>query len=135
MVPNARDVSLVFDIEKHENAAVSALEQDATTGGKSVMECWEMLLDDCNDGECTTDASTDLITLAELILGDSSSTSCHATRTVLTEGIANYCFKEIPSANKRFDSTPMYEPRQLDIVNNMRSKAKAEEEETNKWAD
>lgn len=134
MVPNARDLMDAVQIEEHEMAAVSALEQDAVSGGKSVMEVWEMILDDCNDEDCSVEASTDLITLSELILGDSSSTSCYATRIVLTEGIANYCFKEI-SATKRFDSPPIYEPRQLDIVTTMRSRAKVEEEEASKWAE
>jgi exoribonuclease-2 len=113
-----------------------------------------MLLDDCNDDECETtiaEASTDLVTLSELILGDSSSTSCYATRAILTSGVEQFCFKEIANKNTKAvgagagagtgvdnrdrDRGPMYEPRQVHIVDTMRNRAKVEANEAAKWED
>lgn len=123
-------------IEQHENAAANALGKDAAAGGQSVAEVWEMLLEDCNDDErASGEATADLVTLSELILGDSSSISCYATRAVLTEGVENFCFKEIGNANFDTVGGPMYEPRQMDIVATMRSRAKVEAREAARWED
>jgi len=133
MVPNAREIMTQAQIVQHENAAANALQKDAAAGGQSVAEVWEMLLEDCNDEECAAEATADLVTLSELILGDSSSISCYATRAVLTEGVESFCFKEV--GNGYFDpaSGPMYEPRQMDIVATMRNRAKVEAKEAARW--
>mmetsp|Transcript_20693 Transcript_20693/g.44936 ORF Transcript_20693/g.44936 Transcript_20693/m.44936 type:complete len:806 (+) Transcript_20693:151-2568(+) len=132
MVPNGRAMSTETQIEQHENAAATALESDVAANGQSVAEVWEMLLEDCNDDE-SCQVGVDLITLSELILGDSTSTSCYATRAMLTEGVESYCFKEI-GGNKFDDSGgPMYEPRQMEVVENLRSIAKVEAQEAAKW--
>merc|ERR1740130_1063129 len=118
MVPNAREITTQVQIEQHETAATNALEQDAAAGGQSVAEVWEMLLEDCNDDEscASDDATADLVTLSDLILGDSSSMACYATRAVLTEGVESFCFKEIGNTNFDPVGGPIYEPRQMDVV-------------------
>jgi len=76
LVPNARGVTTQSEIGRHEDAAFDALENDAADTGEMVRTVWEMLLEDCNNDElCTAEAGTDLVTLSELILGDSSSIS------------------------------------------------------------
>ena len=126
MVPNAREISSEHQIEQHEIAAADALEKDGAAGGQSVAEVWEMLLDE--------EPFVDLQTLSELILGDSTSISCYATRAVLTEGVEKFCFKEINGGNKDFDSVgPMYEPRPMEVVEAMRSRGMVEAREAAKW--
>jgi len=70
IVPNARSISEESQIERHESAAAAALEDDMATGGQSIAEVWEMLLED-------DDEAVNLATLSELIRGDSTSVSCY----------------------------------------------------------
>ena len=137
MVPKAREIMTQVQIEQHETAAANALEKDAAAGGQSVAEVWEMLLEDCNDDEscASDDATADLVTLSDLILGDSSSMACYATRAVLTEGVESFCFKEIGNTNFDPVGGPIYEPRQMDVVATMRSRAKVEAMEAARWED
>ncbi|OEU19375.1 RNB-domain-containing protein [Fragilariopsis cylindrus CCMP1102] len=136
MVPKAREIMTQVQIEQHQTAAATALEKDAAAGGQSVAEVWEMLLEDCNDDEsCASDATADLVTLSDLILGDSSSMACYATRAVLTEGVESFCFKEIGNTNFDLVGGPIYEPRQMDVVATMRSRAKVEAMEAARWED
>jgi len=126
VVPNGRvDTSDITQIEQHESAAASALSDDMALGGQNVMEMWELLLEE----EDATN-SIDLVTISELLLGDSSSISCYATKALLTEGVASYCFKELGG---KLADLPLYEPRQVHIVENMRSRAEIEAKEASKW--
>ena len=130
VVPNGRvDVSDVTQIEKHESAAAAALLDDTEVGGQNVMEMWELLLEEDNDDGASTN-TIDLVTISELLLGDSTSISCYATKILLTEGVANYCFKEL--GGKLADQT-LYEPRQVHVVENMRGQAEIEAKEASKW--
>ena len=107
VVPNGLAISTEAEIARHESAAATALAEDVAEGGRDVAELWEMLSEEGGDA--------DLVTLAELLSGDASSVSCHATRAVLTLGAANFYFKEITP--KSLDGTgPTYEPRQADVV-------------------
>merc|ERR1719253_735458 len=131
LVPNALGVTTQSEIGRHEDAAIDALENDAADTGEMVRTVWEMLLEDCNNDElCTAEAGTDLVTLSELILGDSSSISCYATRAVLTRGAEHFCFKEIGG---NVINCPTYEPRQQGDVETMRSRAKVEAMEAARW--
>jgi len=130
VVPNGRvDVSDVTQIEEHESAAAAALLDDMEMGGQNVMEMWELLLEEDSENDASTN-TIDLITVSELLLGDSTSISCYATKILLTEGVANYCFKEL--GGKLADAT-MYEPRQVHVVENMRGQAEIEAKEASKW--
>mmetsp|Transcript_16022 Transcript_16022/g.26076 ORF Transcript_16022/g.26076 Transcript_16022/m.26076 type:complete len:821 (+) Transcript_16022:217-2679(+) len=125
--------SQVGQIAQHESAAAAALEEDSAAGGQSVAEVWEMLLDDNDDNN--EPSTIDLTTLSELLLGDATSISCYATRAVLTEGVESFCFKEITKGGKLWDDNagPMYEPRQADVVETLRSRAKVQAQEVAKW--
>jgi exoribonuclease-2 len=108
------------DIASHEDAATEALAHDKASQGEDVVSVWEMLVEDGGESE------TDLETLAELIVGDASSRACYAARAVLTVGVESCCFKEGRGDN-------MYVPRPPDIVEALRSKARAEAEVEAKW--
>jgi exoribonuclease-2 len=121
IVPGAFSISKTEEIERHELAAADALQKDADTRGANVKEVYEMLLEEEADAQ-----TVDLGTLAELIVGDDSSVSCYATRVVLSNGMERFCFKEVLNR---------YEPRPLDVVEALTSKARSEEAEKNRWAD
>jgi exoribonuclease-2 len=108
------------DIAAHEDAATDALAHDKAVGGADVVAVWEMLVEDGDSSE------TDLETLAELIIGDASSRACYAARVVLMAGVESWCFKEARGEN-------MFEPRSPDVVEALRSKARAEAEVEAKW--
>lgn len=130
VVPNGRiDASDVTQIEKHESAAAAVLLDDMEVGGQNVMEMWELLLEEDNEDDASTN-TIDLVTISELLLGDSTSISCYATKILLTEGVASYCFKEL--GGKLADAT-MYEPRQVHVVENMRGQAEIEAKEASEW--
>jgi exoribonuclease-2 len=125
VVPNGFSILTEEQIGEHERAAAEALEDDATGSGEAVLEVWEMLLED------DPSATIELTTLADLIVGDDSSQSCYATRKVLRDGIANFCFKEV--VVKGNNSSPHYEPRPANIVEALKTKAAADAEEKAKW--
>ena len=128
-VPNGYSISTEEQIAEHERAAAVALEDDAVASGEAVLEVWEMLLED------DPSATIELTTLADLIAGDDRSISCYATKRVLTDGVANYCFKEVGVKGKltRDNACPQFEPRPNDIVEALKAKAAADAAEKAKW--
>ena len=89
-----------------------------------------MILDDTdneNNNEKAATISTDLPTLSELLIGDSTSLSCYATRAILLYGVENMCFK--PSAKVE----NAFETRTMEVVRGMRNKARAEAEIEARW--
>lgn len=130
VVPNGWSISTEAQIEEHERAAAAAMENDAAAGGQNVAEVWEMLLED-DAGE------VELTTLADLIVGDDSSIACYAARAVLTDGVESFCFKEVNRKGKLSEDSidAIYEPRSADVVETMRSRARAEAKEEAKWAE
>lgn len=129
VMPNGYSILTEDEIEEHERAAAEALKNDATASGEAVLEVWEMLLED------DPSATIELTTLADLIAGDDSSISCYATRKVLIDGVANFCFKEVGVKGKftEDNACPQYEPRPIDIVDALKSKAAADAEEKARW--
>ena len=125
VMPNGYSILTEDEIGEHERAAAEALENDATASGEAVLEVWEMLLED------DPSATIELTTLADLIAGDDSSISCFATRKVLADGVANFCFKEVGVKGKLTEDNacPQYEPRPTDVVEALKSKAAADAEE------
>lgn len=120
IVPGGRATTQA-ELEAHQNAASSALEEADITNGADVASVWEMLLE---DGE----NEADLETLADLIIGDASSLACYATRAVLTNGAESACyFKEAKG-----DSN-MFELRPSNVVEALRTKSKAEAKVEEKW--
>jgi exoribonuclease-2 len=124
IVPNYRATTTTKEeVKAHEEAAADALADDKATGGADVAAVWEMLVED--GGE----TATDLETLAELIVGSASSKACYATRVVLMAGIQSGCFKEVRGAGENNN----FEPRSPEVVEALRSKARAEAEVERKF--
>ena len=125
IVPNGRAVTNEGQILEHEKAAAAALRDDIGVGGQRVSELWELMLMEVEDDPSIT---IDLTTLSELLLGDSTSISCYATRAVLLEGVENCCFKETTKGNTLF-----YEPRPSHVVETMRRGANVAAKEAKNW--
>jgi hypothetical protein len=139
VVPNGRSITTALQIAEHERAAAAALAHDGETGGAAVVEVWEMLLLD-QQNQDNDDSRVELTTLADLLVGDDTSLSCHAARTVLTHGAERFCFKEVnhnPREKKRGEDDSsvvvMYEPRPVPLVETMRARARVEAEEGARW--
>jgi exoribonuclease-2 len=119
----------ILDITAHEDAAERALAHDQAVGGEDVWAVWDMLVQDGDGGgDGAATATTDLETLAELIIGNDSSKACYAARAVLTLGVESWCFKEAKGGENN-----KFEPRPRDVVEALRSKAAKEREVTAKY--